>query len=198
MMDEIYQKMLGDYKLLHDIHIGDRVVIIAENPALTDEQYLVSYVEYNDLVVLPQETVVGGDYLEAMQEFCRRVQEQIAKERKLEPAEKQVITAEMCVPTDWGQDINGKVVAFRPEVLRREYRSAQHQLYLVTGGFGASGDSRGRAVFGTNLATGKTTRFDRQEILGEVKSEHLPAWAKESLTQGVKTAEKTKGEPTYE
>ena len=51
----------------------------------------------------------------------------------------------------------------------------------VTGGFGASANSRGSAVFCTNLHTGKNTRFERMDVMGEVKPECMPDWAKEKI-----------------
>ena len=51
----------------------------------------------------------------------------------------------------------------------------------VVGGFGASANSRGSAVYVTNLYNGKTSRFERCDIQGEVKPEHIPHWALEKL-----------------
>ena len=53
----------------------------------------------------------------------------------------------------------------------------------VTGGFGASANSRGSAVFCTNLHTGKSTRYERMDVMGEVKPERLPEWAKEKAQE---------------
>lgn len=49
----------------------------------------------------------------------------------------------------------------------------------MTGGFGASANARGSAVFCKNLYDGKNTRFERMDVLGEVKPECMPDWAKE-------------------
>lgn len=42
-------------------------------------------------------------------------------------------------------------MAVRAGVLRNEYQTADRQLVLVTGGFGSHANSRGSAVFCTNL-----------------------------------------------
>jgi len=73
-------------------------------------------------------------------------------------------------------------VAVRPRVLRHEYQTADRQRVLVTGGFGSHANSRGSAGFCTNLYFGKHTRWERRDIQGEVKPEHIPEWAKERLT----------------
>ncbi len=73
------------------------------------------------------------------------------------------------------------VLSGDPKVLKPEFQRADRQLYLVTGGFGASANSRGSAVFCTNLHTGKNTRFERMDVMGEVKPECMPDWAKEKI-----------------
>jgi hypothetical protein len=90
-------------------------------------------------------------------------------------------TSEHCYPDDYRQSINGKVIAISQLSLRGEYQTADKQLCLVTGGFGAEANSRGRAVYVINLYHGKETRWNREDVLGEVKLECLPDWAKERL-----------------
>ncbi|MEY8393187.1 hypothetical protein AALA98_17975, partial [Lachnospiraceae bacterium 45-W7] len=64
------------------------------------------------------------------------------------------------------------------------------QLVLADGGHGAMG-GRGQAVFGTSLADGKHARWERCDVLGELKPEKMPAWAKEALAK-IKAQEKIK------
>lgn len=90
-----------------------------------------------------------------------------------------VITQVDCIPDHYKNDINGKIIAINPAVLKPEYQRADRQLYYVTGGFGASANARGSAVFCKNLYDGKNTRYERMDVLGEVKPERMPDWAKE-------------------
>ena len=90
-----------------------------------------------------------------------------------------VITEADCIPDHYKNDINGKIIAINPAILKPEYQRADRQLYYVTGGFGASANSRGSAVFCKNLYDGKTTRYERMDVLGEIKPERMPDWAKE-------------------
>jgi hypothetical protein len=93
------------------------------------------------------------------------------------------ITPEQCTPNDYGENIENKVVAIRASCLWPEYRTADSQLVLATGGFGARANSTGRAVFTVNLYFGKESRWNREDILGVVKPEFMPDWAKEKLKQ---------------
>ncbi len=75
-----------------------------------------------------------------------------------------------------------KVVVINAEPKRYEYQHAAYQLVLADGGHGATG-GRGQAVFGTCLATGERGRWERYDVLGEIKPEKMPEWAKEALTK---------------
>ena len=76
------------------------------------------------------------------------------------------------------------------EPKRYEYQHAAYQLILADGGNGASG-GRGQAVFGTCLATGERSRWERYDVLGEIRPERMPQWAKEALN-AIQNQEKAK------
>lgn len=131
-------------------------------------------------------SVVSDDYIEIVHLFGSRV----ANEAELfkEQVEKldipiTLITEADCIPDHYSKDINGKIIAIDPKVLKPEFQRADRQLYYVTGGFGASANSRGSAVFCTNLHTGKSTRYERMDVMGEIKPERLPEWAKEKAQE---------------
>lgn len=128
--------------------------------------------------------MVSDNFIEIAEIYNNRLKEQISQvkiewEQIKVPTD--IITAGMCYPLDYKKDINGKVVAIKADTLRPEYRRADKMLVLVTGGFGASANSRGNAVFTTNLYTGEHSRFERYDIQGEVKD--LPDWAKQRLKE---------------
>ena len=185
MSDE--KRKIGEYTVLSAVDVGEKEIILASNEQSTDgEKYLCGFVERNDLFELCSECMVSDDYIEIVHLFGSRV----ANEAELfrEQVEKldipvAVITEADCIPDHYTKDINGKIIAIDPKVLKPEFRRTDRQLYLVTGGFGASANSRGSAVFCTNLHTGESTRYERMDIMGEVKPECMPDWAKESPKQ---------------
>ena len=86
------------------------------------------------------------------------------------------------IPLLDGDDIANKVVAINPASLRYEYQRADCQLILVTGESGARSNPRGTAVYGINVFTGRrASQWERGDILGEVRPECLPQWAKDRL-----------------
>ena len=127
--------------------------------------------------------------------FADRIREQCAKVRaewEKVTVPREMFTQEDCLPNDYSQGIEGKVVAVKPDVLRPEYRSADHQLVYITGGSGALGSPHGTTCYGKNLYSGDDVTWKRHEILGEVKPEHLPAWAKEKAAELVQNRQERK------
>ena len=178
------KRMAGAYEILYAIHIGDKEIVFGENPDMSaPARYFAGWCDKGDFY----ERYIGnetGDYLEAMKKFVSGLSEQIEKveqQRAAVTVPMAPITAEQCYSNDLSQSIEGKVVALRTGVLRNEYQTADRQLVLVTGGFGSHANSRGSAVFCTNLYSSKHTRRERRDIQGEVKPEHIPEWAKERL-----------------
>ena len=189
------KRMIGDYTVLCSVNVGEKEVILASNEQSTDgEKFLCGFVERNDLFELCKECVVSDDYIEIVHLFGSRV----ANEAELfkEQVEKldipiTLITEADCIPDHYSKDINGKIIAIDPKVLKPEFQRADRQLYLVYGGSGASANTRGSAVFCTNLHTGKNCRWERYEVMGEVKPECMPEWAKEKA-EALKRANKRK------
>ncbi len=87
----------------------------------------------------------------------------------------------------------GKVVALRPETLKDEYKTPEYQLFLAEGGFGCTPNARGRKVFGKFLFDGDETYYQRSDIIGVVKDEHLPEWAKQKLADMTSLGEPDEG-----
>ena len=175
------KRKVGDYTVLCAVNIGSREIILAENEqSANGERFLCCYGERNDIFEKFTECAVGGDYIDATLFFAERIKQDAEKFRaeveKLDiPVT--VITQADCIPDHYKNDINGKIIAINPAILKPEYQRADRQLYYVTCGFGASANSRGSAVFCKNLYDGKNTRYERMDVLGEVKPECMPDWA---------------------
>ena len=178
-----YCFLVGDYTVLCAVNIGSREIILAENEqSANGERFLCCYGERNDIFEKFTECAVGDDYIDAALFFAERIKQDA--ERFRAEVEKldipvTVITQADCIPDHYKNDINGKIIAINPAILKPEYQRADRQLFLVTGGFGASANARGSAVFCKNLYDGKNTRYARMDVLGEVKPERMPDWAKE-------------------
>lgn len=95
-----------------------------------------------------------------------------------------------CVSEQNGQiDYTDKVVVINPNIFKDEYKTPEDQLFLATGGFGCHPNARGRKVFGKFLKDGEETHYQRTDILGILKDEYLPDWAREKLSELAPPAE---------
>ena len=185
MGNEKEKRMVESYEVTHGIPIGDKEVVLGVDEK-AELPYLCAFYTSNDIFGSYTDCMVADDYVEIVELFAERVKEQCVKIRE-EQAKVTVprgsITAEMCLPLKNDDSLEGKVAAVRTDSIRPEYRSAEHQLVLVTGGNGARGGARGSACFCTNLYTGERSRWERYDIQGEVKPECLPEWAKGRLLE---------------
>jgi len=183
------KRMVSDtgYEVRHAINVGDKEILFAENKNAENGMcWFVGDYTQNDIIGQYADCQVSDDFLEAMQEFTDRVNRQIETMRNEISQSKtpcNVFTAEHCYPNDRGKSIDGKIVAIKADILRPEYRRGDVQLVLVCGGNGARANSHGNAVFCYHLNDGTHTRFERYQVQGEVRPEHLPKWAAEKAAE---------------
>lgn len=182
------KRMVDTYEVTYAIHVGDREILFVVDDGKTACPYMVCDCTWDNPLGIDQyfNAVGSTDYLEMMTEFTDRIKAQIEAvkaERGRITVPLLPFTPEHCTPNDYSQSIENKVVAIRAERLRPEYRTADNQLVLATGGFGTYANARGRAVYTVNLYSGKEARWNREDILGVLKPEYMPDWAKEQLKQ---------------
>ena len=185
MSDEKEKQMVENYKITQGIPIGDKEVVLGVDEK-AEMPYLCAFYTSNELFGSYTDCMVGNDYVEIVEMFAERVKAQCVKIREEQAkvmVPREVITADMCLPLKNDDSLEGKVAAVRTDSIRPEYRSAEYQLVLVTGGNGARGGARGSACFCTNLYTGERSRWERYDMQGEVKPECLPQWAKERFAE---------------
>ena len=204
MTEENEKRMVGDYEIIHALHIGPSEIVIGEYQAAPEgEKYLCAFCVSNELFSRYDDCIVSDDYAEIVQNFGERVAKQAEQTRqelfkpRFQGIPNDPITIKDCTPLSGEDDLEGKVVVIKQEVLRREYRLATHQLKLCRGGSGARPNSRGTACFCTDLYSGKEARFERWDVLGTMKPEQLPNCAKHHL-EIVQQAERQKHEKDKE
>lgn len=186
MNDE--KRMVDTSEVKHAIHVGDKEIIFGVDDKRIDNPYMVCNCTWDNPLGIDHyfNAVGSADYLEMMTEFTRRVTAQleaVKAERDKITVPLQPFTPEHYIPNDNRQNLENKVVIIRLECLRPEYHTADKQLVLAIGGFGAHANARGRAIYTINLYSGKESRWNREDILGAVKPEYMPDWAKERMKQ---------------
>lgn len=176
------KRMIQSFEVTQCVKIGSKEIVVGiDENAADGMKYMCCFVDRNELFELYNEAFVSDNYPEIIEIFGERVNNAaIDFINETKGMSKQVLTENDCITDHYSRNIQGKVIVRNVKHLRPEYQRAEYQLYFVTGGFGSYGNARGSAVYCTNLHSGKEVRIERMEVIGEVKPECLPEWAKET------------------
>lgn len=181
-------RKIGDYSVKYSMYIGHKDIALGENPnADKDERYMCCFVETNAIFERYSGVLVSDDFAEIAKVFGQRVAdaaEEIIQEN--ERADKELgmneeLTTNSCKSISYEDSIENKVVVVKGSILRPEFRHANHQLMLCTGGFGAQANARGRTCCCISLYDGRKTSFYRTDFLGVMDEKKLPEWAQKGL-----------------
>ena len=171
--------MAGDYKITHQFRIGGRTLVLGHNPEDHETPYLVCYQDFGLGFPRFTEAVGSDDYLEIVELFSQRLQQQI-EAVKQQRAERNlpftILTLEHCRRREPEESLEGKLVIVKANNISPEYRSADYQLGYALGGFGCKPGAGGRAVFFEELYSGERSRWDVGDILGIADLDKLPEW----------------------
>ena len=178
--------MAGDYKITHQFRIGGRTLVLGHNPEDHETPYLVCYQDFGLGFPRFTEAVGSDDYLEIVELFSQRLQQQI-EAVKQQRAERNlpftILTLEHCRRREPEESLEGKLVIVKANNISPEYRSADYQLGYALGGFGCKPGAGGRAVFFEELYSGERSRWDVGDILGTADLDKLPEWAKTKVAE---------------
>lgn len=129
--------------------------------------------------------IATNNYAEAMQEFGQRIKDEAEKAMALQQERGvfETLTADDCIPESRDGSFEGELIVIRPDILQRDKQTADYQLCRATGGFGCWAGAGGRAVYARTIYDNREMRYDRNDVLGIIKPERVPAWAKERIAQ---------------
>lgn len=204
LSEQVKPRMLDgtDYEVTQALWVGNREVIMAERPKYGEgDKFLCGLYENNGVMGRYTECMVSDDVMEIFDLYAHRILDQMQKVRETislpEGMDNDPILSgdDRVTADDYKQSIRDKVVVIKPEAISPEYTAATSQLWLCTGGFGASASARGRTCFCINLHdTGRQESFYRSDIMGIMDPAHLPNWAKVGL-KSIQQAEKGTAKP---
>jgi hypothetical protein len=181
------KRVIEGYEEKLCIPFGGRETVLAENQE-KEQSYLVCSIKWDNPLGMEEryDGVVTDDYVEAMREFVGRVDKlglEIETAREAAGLPLQPLGSGYCLPDIQNADWKGHVVIISPEHIAPEYRSAEHQLILCTGGYGANHAARGQAVFAQELFSGKKMRYERFQVAGIADPARMPEWAITKLAE---------------
>ena len=184
--------IIEGYEERHKVQLAGHLVIFAENEK-ADEPYMVCYCKWDNPLNFNEyyNICTSDDYIEAMALYAEGIKSFVGileMERDGYKTPKQTLTNTDCIPNGLDEDLKGRMIVIKPESLADEYKRSEHQIKICTGGFGASPNSRGNAVYCKDLYSDKNSRFERYDVLGIIDPYKLPEWAarKIALTKAIK------------
>jgi len=178
--------MADHWEVKYAVCVGGHEIVFAEDARDQEHPYFIGNCSYDNPFGLPDyKNCVGTtDYLGAVTEFADRIKKQaelVRQTRAERGISNEPLTRDACLPGGLGDNIEGKLVVIRPEIMQDDKRTADYQYFVAEHGNGCRAEALGLGVFGQNLYTGKSGRWERPDILGIADSEKLPDWAKDRL-----------------
>lgn len=176
MPDEIN---IDEYQEIQSLKIAGVTLFMGWNPNDSKRTYLICNKHSIDLGDYYTDAFASEDYLEIAQRYAERLSWQLDKARELREERGlpvQMLGAKHCRERGEEESLKGKVIILKAESLTPEYRTADCQLVIATGGFGCEPNARGRAVYVKELYSGKEYRMNIGDVLGIADFNTLPDW----------------------
>ena len=174
------------YEVVSSMEIGGKRMILAiSNDKDEPYPYLKCIYTENELFGTYESVIASDSYSEAIKLYADDIRAEAVQlelnQRAMGDAALPCYQENEVRPVYFTDNIIGKVVAVEAKYLSAGYKDRGHQLYYVVGGFGAYPNSRGQACFSYNLYDGKKERIERYEVMGYMREEELPEFAKKTL-----------------
>ena len=174
------------YEVVSSMNIGGKRMILAvSNDKEEQYPYLKCIYTENELFGTYESVIASDSYPEAIKLYADDIKAEAVQlelnQRAMGDAALPCYKPDEVRPVYFTDNIIGKVVAVEEKYLSNGYKDRGHQLYYVVGGSGAYPNSRGQACFSYDLYNGKKERIERYEVMGCMREDELPEFAKKTL-----------------
>lgn len=174
------------YEVVSSMNIGGKRMILAvSNDKEEQYPYLKCIYTENELFGTYESVIASDSYPEAIKLYADDIKAEAVQlelnQRAMGDAALLCYKPDEVRPVYFTDNIIGKVVAVEEKYLSNGYKDRGHQLYYVVGGSGAYPNSRGQACFSYDLYNGKKERIERYEVMGYMREDELPEFAKKTL-----------------
>lgn len=176
--------IIKDYEVIERTDICSEGFFLAEYIGNEDhDKYATGTIDRSRLsfgVEQYQSNLISNDYLEVVKVYHENIISKINEFKEMNAdVSKTLFTGNQCDSLHNFPTLVGKIVVQSVKDLYPEFQNASQQIFLATGGFGCNKNSRGSAVYAVNLYNKEETRLERQDLIGVLKEECTPNWAKE-------------------
>ena len=185
-MDNEKEIINEHYEVVSSMYIGGKRMILAiSNDKEEQYPYLKCIYTENELFGTYESVIASDSYPEAIKLYADDIKAEAIQlelnQRAMGDAALPCYKPDEVRPVYFTDNIIGKVVAVEEKYLSNGYKDRGHQLYYVVGGSGAYPNSRGQACFSYDLYNGKKERVERYEVMGYMREDELPEFAKKTL-----------------
>ena len=185
-MSEEKEIIKEHYEVVSSMNIGGKRMILAvSNDKEEQYPYLKCIYTENELFGTYESVIASDSYPEAIKLYADDIKAEAVQlelnQRAMGDAALPCYKPDEVRPVYFTDNIIGKVVAVEEKYLSNGYKDRGHQLYYVVGGSGAYPNSRGQACFSYDLYNGKKERIERYEVMGYMREDELPEFAKKTL-----------------
>ena len=185
-MDNEKEIINEHYEVVSSMYIGGKRMILAiSNDKEEQYPYLKCIYTENELFGTYESVIASDSYPEVIKLYADDIKAEAVQlelnQRAMGDAALPCYKGDEVRPVYFTDNIIGKVVAIEEKYLSAGYKDRGHQLYYVVGGSGAYPNSRGQACFSYDLYNGKKERIERYEVMGYMREDELPEFAKKTL-----------------
>lgn len=181
--------MLESYNTLQSIAVGEReFAILISTIAPQDERYIVCELISDEVSDRYTDIVYCGDYMEAIDEYSSRMSAAVQafrasqeQARKVVGRNSEIKAGPPIIPIEREDDLHGKVLVLDGAACNPGCQYATYQIMLCVGGTGAAANTRFGVCSCRRLYDGSIHLKTRDEFLGILPNENLPAWAKKKM-----------------
>ena len=170
------------YEFKQSCTIGSHHFVIAED-SMQGLTYLVAEMKEGLINPYLVNETRDTDYIKIWQEYiCRQQQalDELITQRQDRQSDGIPYSADCCIPESKDMDFTNQIVVLRASSMKPELRIKEEQLLLAESGFGCKPHSNGRKVFCRDCWSGEHIQVSRSNLMGIMKPEMVPQWAKEN------------------
>ena len=185
-MNQDEKRMADSYEIEFALMVNGKEIVFGTDEK-TALRYMVGFCSLDPIFGIEHyhNCIATGSYAEALKEIGERVRTEAEKSFSIQQERGifETLSYDDCIPGSEHEHYAGRLIVVRSEILQKDKQTADYQLCRAESGFGCSGSARGRAVYVRTVYDNREMRYDREDILGVIKPERIPGWAKARLLE---------------
>lgn len=173
------KEYVGSYQIEQSFRLGKKHFVLGVDEK-APEKYLLAERRMNTFGYEYVEAVGSNDYLEILEEYTLRLNEELDRlrqERKVRSSDGVPFGLEACCTESSKMNYENQILILHLEFLAPEYRTKEDQLVLAISGFGCAPGRRSHKIYCQSLCDGEKFYIRGYDVLGVLDRQNVPEWA---------------------